>query len=354
MMLTIVASVVVSGVTGATMKQVRTSLGCGPPFNCVHVTSVPIPTAGHGEALIRVNGSSVNPSDVDEVELGACIRGCGADVSGTVVSCSGCSRLKVGDEVWTLASPAYSEYVVAKEENVGLKPVSIDLTSAATIPEVGLTSLFSLKRTAAAPGTPLPAGSPWTKDNLTIVITAGSGGTGSVGIELAKAWGATNIATATTGAAGIAFVKSLGATFVTDYKVVDIFDALSDDSVDIVYDNYGAEGTADKAMPKLREGGVYLLMPHGECFVTNKQGPPCLSAHPKAGVTQLNYNTGPDFNAHALQGLNELKELVEQKHIRAVVDKQFDLADIKAAFAYSAGSGQGGVGEHIGKISIRV
>ena len=40
--------------------------------------------------------------------------GCGADVSGTVVSCPGCTRLKPGDEVWTLANPAYSEYVVAE------------------------------------------------------------------------------------------------------------------------------------------------------------------------------------------------------------------------------------------------
>jgi NADPH:quinone reductase-like Zn-dependent oxidoreductase len=114
------------------------------------------------------------------------------------------------------------------------------MVDAATIPEVGLTSLFSLKRTAAAPGTPLPTGNPWTKSNLTVVITAGSGGTGSIGIELAKAWGAAHIATSTSGAAGIAFVKELGATFVTDYKVQDIFDALPDDSVDIVYDKYVA------------------------------------------------------------------------------------------------------------------
>lgn len=31
-----------------------------------------------------------------------------------------------------------------------------------------------------------------------------------------------------------------------------------------MYDNYGAEGSADKAMRVLRSGGVYLLMPHGE------------------------------------------------------------------------------------------
>ena len=62
-----------------------------------------------------------------------------------------------------------------------------------------------------------------------------------------------------------------------------------------IKDNYGEEGTADKAMGVLRSGGVYLLMPHGECYEKKTQGPPCLSAHPKAGVRQLNYVTGPDF-----------------------------------------------------------
>ena len=71
--------------------------------------------------------------------------------------------------------------------------------------------------------------------------------------------------------------------------------SLPDDSVDVVYDNYGAEGTADKAMPKLRSGGVYLLMPHGECYSKRTQGPPCFSAHPKPGVTQVNYVTAPDY-----------------------------------------------------------
>jgi len=333
------------------MREARAT-ACGPPFSCVDVVQTAVPTPSPGSALIKVAASSVNPSDVDTVEFGGCTRGCGADVSGTVVACPGCTRLREGDQVWTLAQPAYADFVVAPEADVGLKPTSINQTAAATVPEVGLTSLFSLYRTALPPGTPLSPGSPWNKANLTVVITAGSGGTGSVGIEIAKAWGAAHIATATTGAAGIAFVRSLGATMVTDYKKIDIFDALPDDSVDIVYDNYGAEGTADKAMPKLREGGVYLLMPHGECFTSNKQGPPCLSAHPKPGVRQLNYRTGPDFDQYALFGLDALKGLAEAGQIRATVDRVFALEDIADAFAYSAGSGQGGVGEHIGKINV--
>ena len=48
--------------------------------------------------------------------------------------------------------------------------MSISARDAATIPEVGLTSLFSLKRTAVLPGQgPLPGpGSPWNKTNLTV------------------------------------------------------------------------------------------------------------------------------------------------------------------------------------------
>jgi len=332
---------------------VRSAGACNAPFPCVKVESVPTPRAGFGNVLIRVNGSSVNPSDVDTVEGGGCTNGCGADVSGTVVECVGCKRLKVGDEVWTVAEGAYADYVTSPESFTSLKPAVLPHGAAATIPEVGLTSLLSLKRTGSRPGTPIPVGTPWpSTKNLTIAITAGSGGTGFIGIELAKAYGAVHIATATTGADGIAFVRSLGATIVVDYKKEDLFESLPDNSVDIVYDNYGAEGTADKAMRTIRPGGVYLLMPHGECFEKKTQGPPCLSAHPKPGVTQLNYVTGPDFDAHALQGLDELAALFNAGKLSAHVDQTFSLQDAAKAFAYSAGPGEGGVGEHIGKISI--
>ncbi len=215
-----------------TMRALRTLGPCKAPFECVHIRNVQVPSPTGSQALIRVNATSVNPSDVDEVELGACTFGCGADMSGTVVACDGCQELKVGDEVWTLASGAYADYVVASEDDLSRKPASISHRDAGTLPEVGLTSLFSLKRTASDPGDPLPPpGSPWHKANLTVVVTAGSGGTGSVALQLARAWGAAHIATATTGEAGIAFVRSLGATIVTDYKKVDIFDALPSDSV---------------------------------------------------------------------------------------------------------------------------
>ncbi len=109
-----------------------------------------------------------------------------------MVECVGCKRLKPGDEVWTLVEGAYAEYVTVPETFIGLKPVSMNHTESGTLPEVGLTSLLSLHRTGSPGGipTPMPVGTPWPgRRNLTVVITAGSGGTGSVGIELARAFG---------------------------------------------------------------------------------------------------------------------------------------------------------------------
>ena len=148
--------------TPATMRRVEASGACVAPFaQCVDVVTVPVPTPKHGEALIEVMASSVNPSDRDTVEGGGCANGCGADISGKVVACPGCTRLKVGDAVWALGSPAYADYAVVSESYTGLKPSSLDFLPAGTVPEVGLTSWLSLKRTVAKFPAPLPPGSPW-------------------------------------------------------------------------------------------------------------------------------------------------------------------------------------------------
>ena len=350
----------------ASMRQVRTTgvLGCKAPFTkCVSISTEPVPQPGAGEILVKIASSSVNPSDVDTVELGGCKKGCGADFAGTVAACApgGCGRLQVGDKVWGVSRPAFADFVTTSESQASLRPPSscISAAAAATLPEVGLTSLNALKRTIGSVADPMPVGNPWenltaTNKNLTVVITSGGGGTGSLAIQLAKAWGAVNIWTAASGDTAIAYVKSLGATRVFDYKEVDIFDAVADDSVDIVYDNYGGTGTPAKAMKALRTGGSYLLVPHGACYISKVQNYPCLALKPKPGVRQLNYDTGPDFQQYSVQGLDEIASMVKAQQIVPHIDRTFALSDSALAFNYSAGPGGGGVGDNIGKISIAV
>ena len=124
----------------ATMRQVRTTslLGCKAPFTkCIEIATEPVPTVpAAGHVLVNIKGSSVNPSDVDTVELGGCGKGCGNDFAGTIVACpaaadGGCGgRLKVGDAVWGNGGPAFADYVVAAIDHAALKPADTSSTAA--------------------------------------------------------------------------------------------------------------------------------------------------------------------------------------------------------------------------------
>ena len=323
-----------------TMTSVhRGLLGCQTPFNCVKTRIIPTPTPKAGEVLIAVGGSSVNPCDVDYVEYGVGCPGAagtlGMDAAGTIVAVgSGVDRLKVGDEVWADGggivgdTGAMAQYAILSEAQTGLKPKSLNMTEAGTIPLVGLTALECLIKAG------LEARE--TESNLTVVITSGSGGTGFIGVQLAKhVFNAKHVVTATTGAATIALIKSFGADVVIDYTKDEIFDALPDDSVDIVFDNFGAKGTADKAMRAIRSGGTYLILPGG--------GGGTISKHPKAGVRQINFGLTTSTN-HS--GLDSLAQWFDAGKLQAHVFGTWTLETAKGAFAANK------AGQVVGKVAV--
>ena len=56
------------------------------------------------------------------------------------------------------------------------------------------------------------------------------------GLQLAKAYGAGTVITATGGQANIDFLKSIGADIVVDYHQHELFSTLANNIVDVVYD----------------------------------------------------------------------------------------------------------------------
>jgi len=240
-----------------------------------------------------------------------------------------CSHLTVGSEVWSFVDGgAYAEYVVATCKATGLRPAASALSAvdAGTMPCVAVTSLECLKAT----------GAPWAnRTNVSVAITSGQGGTGFIGIQLAKALSASHIITAASGD-GIAFVKSLGAETVIDYAQQELFAALPDNSVDIVYDNYGAKGTADKAMHAIRPGGVYLVMDTG--------GGGTISPHPKPGVKQIAFGLA-DISDHG-KALDILKGLFEAGQLHPHTQATYNLAQVTTAFNVDVS------GKVLGKLAI--
>ena len=176
------------------------------------------------------------------------------------------------------------------------------------------------------------------KSNLTMVVTAGTGGTGFIATQIGKhVLKAGTLITSSTGA-GIPFAKSLGADMVIDYKVQDdIFAKLPDNSVDVVFDNYGEKGTSDKAMRALRSGGVYIVLPGG--------GGGTISQHPKAGVKQINYGfTASD----SYEPLDTLKSYFEAGALKPHIFQQVPLTSAAEAFKLSKD------GDVLGKVCVVV
>eukprot|EP00936_MAST-01D_sp_MAST-1D-sp1_P001681 g1681.t1 len=336
----------------ATMRAIQVSKAA-PEGDWSHValnSQAPVPKPSASQVLIKVSASSVNPVDWKIVESGQGSLSflmhfphtLGFDVAGTVAAVGkSCKRLKVGDKVWADLGKtwplrggelgAYAEYAVADEAQVGIKPPSITDGEAAALPLVALTSYQALVKTGA------PHIAPWgaANQNLTVMVTSGSGGTGHVAIQMAKAFGAAHVITVTN-SANVAFVKALGADVVYDYTKGDAFAQLPADSVDVVYDNFGAPGTADKAMNALRSDGVFIYLPGKGGGVSKK---------PKKGVKQINYGLC-DSSKH--EDLDALSAMIAAGQLRGHVQQSFELANVVQAFNTSF------AGQVVGKLGIHV
>jgi len=301
----------------------------------------PSPTPNHG--LIQVTASSVNPVDWKLISGHAVIypKVLGFDISGKLMDDTCNPRLKKDDIVWADVGNsdwskgeyaqlgAYAEYVLAECNQIGLVPENIGLTEAAVLPLVGLTSYEALSMT----------GAPWMNrntSNMSVVITSGAGGTGHVGLQMVKNWAKVGTLITAAGPNQLEFVKTMGADIAYDYTQGDLFDNLQDDSIDIVYDNYGAEGTADKAMRVLRSGGVYIYLP-------GKGG--SLSNQTKEGVTQIDYGLTDSSNYTTL---DMIKQMVEADQVHGVIQQSYTLSNVVDAFEMSLS------GNVTGKLGIQV
>lgn len=201
----------------------------------------PRPQPADGELLVRVAAAGVNFPDVMQR------RGSyppppgvtdipGLELAGTVVDTgAGTGRFVPGDEVCALvAGGAYAEYCVVPEPQALPLPEGFDLLRAAALPETFFTvwtNLFDSGRLA---------------EGETVLIHGGSGGIGSVAIQIAKAFGATVFSTART-AEKCRTCEALGADRAVNY--------MEEDFVEVVKAATGGRG-CDLVLDMV--GGAYF------------------------------------------------------------------------------------------------
>lgn len=299
-------------------------------ISTLRLEDAPLPRFGDEDILVRVVATSVNPVDwkirrgyLKEMLPYRLPMIPGWDVSGIVVAAgASVTRFAPGDAVY--ARPdirrdgTYAEYIALRAAEASPKPATISHVEAATLPLVSITAWEGL---VTAGG--IAAGQ-------RVLIHAGSGGVGSIAVQLAKAMGAH--VTTTTSPRNIALVESLGADAVVDYTAGPIGAATP--PFDLVLDTLGG-AVQDASFGLLRRGGTLISI----------IAPPDAAKAAAAGIR-------PEFvfidpNAGILE---RIAGLVDTGRIRPVIGAEFALADIAKAHELSeSGRARGKIALYVGQ-----
>ena len=314
----------------------------------VRAGEVPDPEPREDDVLVQIHAAGVNLLD-SKIRNGEFKRILpyrlpllvGHDVAGVVVRVgSRVRQFKPGDEIYARPPDgrigAFAEFIAIKDDCVAVKPKALSMEEAASIPLVGLTAWQALIERAHL------------KRGQTVLIHAGSGGVGTLAIQLAKHVGAT-VAT-TTSTANVDLVRSLGADVVIDYKKEDFADVLRD--YDVVLNSLD-KVTLEKSLRVLKPGGQLISIsgPPDAAFARTigaswvlrmVMGALSRGIRAQARRRQVQYS----FLFMRANGgqLAKITSLIDDGIIRPVVDRVFPFASTKEAMAYvEAGRAKGKV-----------
>ena len=309
---------------------------------------VPEPTVGEHDVLVRVEAAGLNPLD-EKIRAGEFKQILpyklplilGNDVAGTVIRAGAKVRgFKPDDEVSARPDKdrigTFAERIAVAEADLALKPVSISMEEAGSLPLVALTAWQALvERGNLRPG-------------QQVLIHGGAGGVGSIAIQLAKHLGAT-VATTVSGSSAD-FARELGADTVIDYRTQDFEQIL--DGYDLVLDSLGGENL-EKSLRVLKPGGkaIGIAGPPDPKFARESRLNPLLrlaitglSSKIRRQAKKLGVNYEFLFMRASGDQLRQITALVDQGVLRPVVGKAFDFAQTPQAMQSIAKGGMRGKG----------
>ncbi|HED4875082.1 TPA: NADP-dependent oxidoreductase [Stenotrophomonas maltophilia] len=302
------------------------------------IGEVPTPPLRDGDVLIRVHAASVNALDtkIQRGEFKAVLPYrlpliLGNDLAGTVERVgAGVSQFKPGDEVYARPDDdrigTFAGFIAVNAGSVAPKPGNLSMVEAASLPLVALTAWQTLVETAQL------------KPGQKVFIQAGSGGVGTVAIQLAKHLGA--FVATTTSTANVAWVKALGADVVIDYRQQDVASELRD--YDVVLNSLGKE-ELERSLQILKPGGhlISISGPPTPAFAAArglgwplKQILRLLSRGIRSKARQKGVTYTFVFMRADGQQLRGITPLVESGVIRPVIDRLFPFHETQDALAY--------------------
>jgi NADPH2:quinone reductase len=319
----------------------------GPP-DVIHVGDLPRPEPGSGRVLVKVGATALNPINL-YLRSGLVAMPMSfpyilhSDLAGTVEQVGpGTSRFHVGDRVWGSnqgllgRQGVTAEYAAVDED--WLYPIPADLADieAAALALVGITAhlgLFQFGRLAAGES---------------VYVPGGSGGVGSMVIQMARAAGA-RVATSAGSPERVELCRSLGAELALNYKTDDIPARLREfavEGIDVWFETQ-REPNLEVAIPLLRRRGRMILM-------AGRQAKPVLplgAFYPRdcALLGFAMFNSSPAEQRWCAEDINRW---VEAGKLKPLIGRVFPLAETAEAERFLAQNTIEKAGTLVGKVVI--
>jgi NADPH2:quinone reductase len=310
---------------------------------------VPRPTPAQGEVLVRVGAVSLNPIDT-YIRAGLvsmpvpqpCIPGC--DVAGTVEAVGqDVKRFKQGDRVWGSnqgllgRQGTFAEYACVHEDWLYPTPSGVPDTQAAAAALVGITAHLGLFRCAQL------------KPGETVFVNGGTGGVGSMVVQLAKAVGATVITTVGSDDKA-ALCRSWGTDLVLNYKTDDVPAAIrqftKDQGVHVWYETQ-REPDFVRTVSLMSRRGRIVVMAGRQAQPIFPVGPFYTRDMSLFGFAM--FNATPEEQRRCAEDIN--RWLADEK-LRVQIGRTFRLSEAAAAHRLQEENTLGKAGTLVGKIVL--
>lgn len=274
------------------------------------------PEISPNQVLIKVHGAGINPvdwmvregylQDSGEHELPLVL---GWDAAGEIVKTgANVTTFNLGDAVFVYApiaeQGAYAEYLAVDSDLIAHKPKSLDTLTSAAVPLAATTALQALME-----GCQIKSGDK-------VLIHNASGGVGSFAVQIAKAYGAYVIGTASK--AKEDYVRALGVDEFIDYRSQRFENVV--DNVDAVLAAVGGDDILSRSLQVIRKGGHLVSLLDDLDINIAKQH----------DINFQRWWVMPNAN-----NLTEIAQLMDTGKIKVNIDKVFPLNQIKQAHALS-------------------
>lgn len=321
----------------------------GPPESIVY-GDLPAPQPGPAQCLVKVAAVAVNPIDtylragIIPMQLPMpFILGC--DLAGTVVEAGPqVRRFKAGDRVWGSnqgllgRQGTFAELAAVDENWLYPIPSGVSDEQAAAVALVGLTAHLGLVRDAKL------------RSGELLFVNGGSGGVGSMVVQMAKALGA-RVATTAGSDEKASRARKLGADLAIRYRSEDVAAAIktfAPRGVNVWWETL-REPDFDRAVSLLAPRGRMIVMAGREARPPFPVGPFYVKGCSLHGFAM--FNATPDEQRAAAEDIN--RWMAEGK-LKTNIDLILPLAQAAAAHRLQEENTLGKAGTLAGKIVLKL